>query len=208
MPQRTMRSWFLGKRPIFKPSYHRGDSVLLSFNDVTEAYIVEVLRSHYDFHPTRLRAALKELRKRTRLERPLIQRELYAIPEFQSLVAIFPVKGKKSRECVDLAHNQNLVFEDFVSSLGKRIQRDRRGRACRLYPWREASSDDAPVSIDPNVVSGDLVVTGTRIPAHVIVASSNAGKSAEDIARSYDLSTDLIEKVLLHFERKESQKAS
>jgi hypothetical protein len=63
MPSRTMRRWFLGDRRLFKPSYHRGDSVLLSFNDVTEAYIIDVLRSHYDFSSIRLRAIVEGLRK-------------------------------------------------------------------------------------------------------------------------------------------------
>src|ERR1700721_3001473 len=58
MPQRTMRSWFLGDRRIFNPAFRAGDCVYLSLNDVTEAYIVEPLRNHWDFNPKKLRRAL------------------------------------------------------------------------------------------------------------------------------------------------------
>lgn len=199
VPSRTMRSWFLGRQRIFTPSYHRGSTVFLSFNDVTEAYIIEVLRSHYEYHPRRIRAALRGLRKKTHLEKPLAQRELYAIPEFQSLVDVRSYRGKK--ECVDLAHDDNLVFEDFVTSLGKRIQRDRQGRVQRIFPWKDAGSDESPLSMDPDVLSGELVVSGTRIPAQLILGRHLSGRSVGEIANLYRLSTDLVRRVLSYFER-------
>lgn len=165
---------------------------------------MDVLRSTYEFHPIRIREALHQLRKKTRLDKPLAQRELYAIPEFQNLIDARQYKGK--REYVDLAHNQNLVFETFVTSLGKRIERDGRGRALRIFPWKDAESEESPVSIDPDVVAGELVVTGTRIPAQVIWGRYISGRSVESIAQLYGLSTDLVEKVLFHFERQKTQK--
>jgi hypothetical protein len=158
-----MRSWFLGDRRIFTPAFRRGDSVLLSFYDVTEAYIIEVLRSHWDFNPKRLRKALSRLRKNTRFNRPLLRRDLSVIPEFQNLVATLPEKGREVH--VDMAHDGNLVFGDFVKAMGVRITRDSRGRPVRIYPWKDSDSEETPVSMEPDVMSGELVVTGTRIPA-------------------------------------------
>jgi uncharacterized protein (DUF433 family) len=203
MPERTMRRWFLGKDRIFTPSYQSGSTVFLSFNDITEAYVIEVLRSQYEFHPKRIRAALLVLRKKTRLEKPLAQRELYAIPEFQSLVDARTYKGKV--EYVDLAGNENLVFDNFVRSLGKRIQRDGRGRATRIYPWNEADSDDSPLSMDPDVLSGELVISGTRLPAQLILSRYASGKTIEEIAALYKIGADLVKRVLSYFERKKSQ---
>lgn len=199
IPQRTMRSWFLGDRRIFKPSFHDGPTVLLSFNDVTEAYIVESLRNHWDFGPHSIRKILYELRKKTRMERPLIHRPLAVLPEFKSLVAMVPGKGKTLH--VDVAHDQNLVFDDFVHTMGMRIRRDSKGKPVRIYPGKDADSEDMPVSMDPDVMSGELVVTGTRIPAKMILAKKLSGKTAEEIADSYRLDRDLIRKVLQHFER-------
>jgi uncharacterized protein (DUF433 family) len=199
MPERTMRRWFLGERRLFKPSYHHRGDVLLSFNDVTEAYIIGVLRDHYDFKPTKLRKIVQALRRKSKLDKPLAQRAFYAIPEFQSFVDVRIVKGQKTN--VDLAHDGNLVFDQFVTALGKRVQRDRRGRACRLYPWRESRSDESPLSMDPDVLSGELVVSGTRIPATMLYQKMLSGKTAEEIASSYHLEPDLIRKVLNYFER-------
>jgi uncharacterized protein (DUF433 family) len=206
MPDRTMRSWFLGSHRIFTPAYRDGSTVYLSFNDVTEAYVIEVLRTHYEFNPVRIRAALSALRKKTRLEKPLAQRELYAIPEFQNLVDVRRRKGQT--EYIDLAKNENLVFEGFVTSLGKRIQRDGRGRVTTLYPWKDADSDESPLSMDPDVMSGELVVSGTRIPAQLIVSRYASGRTVEEISGLYRLSTDLIQRVLFYFERKQPQKVS
>ena len=203
VPPRTMRSWFLGERKIFTPAYRNGSTVYLSFNDVTEAYVIEVLRNHFEYNPVRIRAALKALRKKTKLEKPLAQRELYAIPEFQNLVDVQRYRG--GADYVDLAHNENFVFEEFVTSLGKRIQRDRRGRATRIYPWKDADSDDSPLSMDPDVLSGDLVISGTRIPAELIWGRHMSGRTVTDIAELYKLSTDLVRKVLSYFERQRPQ---
>jgi uncharacterized protein (DUF433 family) len=199
MPERTMRSWFLGEKRLFKPSYRQGSDVLLSFNDITEAYVIRVLRDHYDFKPTKLRKIVQALRVKSNLDKPLAQREFYAIPEFQSFIDRRTVKGQKTN--IDLAHDGNLVFDEFVSALGKRVQRDGRGRACRLYPWKESSSDESPLSMDPDVLSGVLVVSGTRIPATMLYQKKLSGKTAEEIARSYHLEPDLIRKVLNYFER-------
>jgi uncharacterized protein (DUF433 family) len=199
MPERTMRRWFLGSKRLFRPSYQHQKNVLLSFNDVTEAYIVDVLRSHYEYSPRRLRVVVEGLRVSSKLDRPLAQREFYAIPEFQSLVDRRVHKGTTVN--IDYAHHGNLVFDPFVISLGKRIQRDSKGRAQRIFPWRHVDSEDVPLSIDPDVLSGDLVVSGTRIPATMIYAKKLEGKTAEEIAHSYHLEPELIAKVINHFER-------
>jgi len=206
VPQRTMRSWFLGDRRIFTPAFENKGSVLLSFYDVTEAYIIEVLRSHWDFNPRRLRSALARLRTNKRFARPLLRRELSVIPEFQNLVATVPEKGNFVH--IDVAHDGNLVFSDFVKTMAMRIERDAKGHPVRIFPGRDAESGDVPVSMDPDVMSGELVVTGTRIPAKMILAKKMSGKTAEEIADSYHLDRDLILKVLQHFEREKPQKIS
>jgi uncharacterized protein (DUF433 family) len=199
VPERTMRRWFLSDQHILTPSFHSGSNVLLSFNDVTEAYIIESLRNHWEFGPQAIRRILTELRKRTRLDRPLIQRSLAVLPQFKSVVALVPSKGTMIH--VDVAHDQNLVFDKFVHEMGMRIRRDSKGRPVRIYPWKDAESEEQPVSMDPDVMSGDLVVTGTRIPAAMIYAKKLSGKTAEEIADSYDLDRELIRKVIQHFER-------
>lgn len=198
VPQRTMRSWFRGNRRIFEPTYERGSSVYLSFFDVTEAYVIETLRTHWEFNPQKLRKALVRLRANSRYRRPLLH-ELSVIPEFQSLVASVSERGKLIH--YDVAHDGNLVFDDFVRTMAVRIRRDAKGKPVRIYPGPDSDPSNLPVSIDPEVMSGDLVITGTRIPAKLILAKKLEGKTVKEIADSYHLNRDLIDKVLQHFER-------
>jgi uncharacterized protein (DUF433 family)/DNA-binding transcriptional MerR regulator len=198
MPSRTIRHWFLGRQRIFRPSYQHGKSVLLSFEDLTEAYMVHVLRKQYGYTAERIRTALEQLRKKHGQDKPLAQRDIRVVKEFMALVERKQQKGKTVD--VDHAHHGNLFISEFVDALGQRIHRDKDGHAFRLYPWRNVDSTEKPVSINPNVMSGELVVSGTRIPALAILAERDAGHSINHIAALYSLSPPLVEKVILHFE--------
>ena len=198
VPERTMRSWFRGDRRLFNPTYARGSSIFLSFFDVTEAYVIETLRTHWEFKPRKLRKIVHYLRKTTGNNRPLL-RQLGIIKEFQNLVLPSRQKGKIVH--TDIAGDENLVFEEFVKTLAVRIKRDSKGKPALLYPGDSTIEDSLPVSMDPDVMSGELVVTGTRIPAVRIMENYYAGKSAEKIADSYGLDRDRIRKVINHFER-------
>jgi len=195
-----MRSWFRGDSRIFAPTYENGPAIFLSFFDVTEAYVIETLRTHWDFKPRKLRKIVNFLRKSTGHNRPLLRR-LGVIKEFQALV--LPSRQKGQIVHTDIAGDENYVFEDFVKTLAVRIKRDSKGKPVLLYPGDSTVEDNLPVSMDPDVMSGELVVTGTRIPASRIMANYLAGKSADKIADSYGLDRDLIRKVIQHFEREE-----
>jgi uncharacterized protein (DUF433 family) len=201
VPQRTMRSWFRGDHRLFTPTYERGSSIFLSFYDVTEAYVIESLRTHWDFDPRKLRKTVARLREKSRYQRPLLH-VLSVIPEFQSLIASVSERGRLIH--LDVHHDENLVFDDFVKTMAVRITRDSKGKPVRIFPGLDDDAKNKPVSMDPDVLSGQLVVTGTRIPAAMIMAKHLAGKSAEEIASSYRLDSDLIRKVLQHFEREKS----
>ena len=90
---------------------------------------------------------------------------------------------------------------EIVEPFAKRIIWDRKGEPIRLLPWRLADKypDETPVSIDPMVMSGRLVVTGTRIPVRVLWHRKRSGESVEHLADDYGLSTDVVRKALGHF---------
>ncbi len=50
-------------------------------------------------------------------------------------------------------------------------------------------------------MSGRLVVTGTRVPVTVLLHKHIAGKTHQEIARSYGLTPEIVEKALNHIER-------
>jgi uncharacterized protein (DUF433 family) len=56
------------------------------------------------------------------------------------------------------------------------------------------------VSLDPDVMSGRLVVTGTRIPVSILLRRKLDGEPPEKIAEDYKISADLVKKALQHIE--------
>ena len=204
---RTMSYWY-GDSPILDPSGRTGGTTLLSFKDVAEAYVLELLRSFYGFRLRTLRRVIENFRTETQLGRPLLEADLYVV--LGNLVLKKPAKGKQPVRMIDLAHERNLVFPELVEMIGKRILLDRKRTPYRLYPWRLASPQDQsmPVSMEPDVMSGRLVMTGTRVPVTILAGMKAHGKSIEEITRSYHLEAGAVEKALLHIERPLQKKAA
>jgi len=103
----------------------------------------------------------------------------------------------------------SLYIPDVIETWGKRIVQDSEGKGQQIFPWKESSTDEVsrPVSINANVLSGRLVVTGTRIPVQVLMGYYESGRSIEKIAQLYKLDVDTVRKAIHHSEP-EQQKAS
>jgi uncharacterized protein (DUF433 family) len=52
--------------------------------------------------------------------------------------------------------------------------------------------------MNPEIMSGRLVVIGTRIPVSVLSEEKRAGNSIAEIARDFGLERDIVEKALTH----------
>jgi uncharacterized protein (DUF433 family) len=52
--------------------------------------------------------------------------------------------------------------------------------------------------MNPAIMSGRLVVVGTRIPVNTLLGYRYAGKSVEQIANDYSLDPEVVEKALIH----------
>jgi uncharacterized protein (DUF433 family) len=200
VPTRTMQAWFSHKNRLLRPAGEYGRKLaLLSFRDVTEAYILEVLRSIYRLPMKSLRHVLEEAQHETGLEHPLLDADLRVL--FRGLVIKTPALGRRKQQFVDLSHNRQLAIPEVVNVLGRRVLKDSKRGPYRIYPWRFLLDDDSrPVSLDPDVLSGRLVVTGTRIPVQVLLGRKLAGESAQHIADDYDIGLDAIQKALEHVE--------
>ena len=55
-----------------------------------------------------------------------------------------------------------------------------------------------PVSISPLIMSGKLVITGTRIPVEDVVQRASEGETVASLAKDYRLSTDSIVEAMRH----------
>jgi len=205
----TLLSWYSKREPILKPSGWYGDDkafALLSFRDLEEAYKLHLLRTKFGQTMQYLHKALQDARRESKSEHPLIDCKLVV---FNFLALDKPAKGRGTRKMLPLgfAGTKSQLIPEVVDTWGRRIVSDKAGKTVRIFPWRLAQTDDQsrPVSIDPEVMSGRLVLTGTRIPVRVLKSRSLGGETPEQIANDYGISPDLVMKALIHFDQKESK---
>jgi uncharacterized protein (DUF433 family) len=200
IPRRTMHEWFLGPRRLFRPAGDYKSYSLLSFRDLSEAYMVYLLKEFHHLSMFTIRRSLESLRKESKSRKPLMNLDIKVFAN--SLLLDRPPRGTRGRMVVDLSHSRQLALGDVVDVFTKRILQDSKGQPLAIFPWRFFAQDheSRPVSIDPDVMSGNLVVFGTRVPVRILLGLTLAAKSHEEIAKSYRLDPDAVKKALLHFE--------
>lgn len=202
IPDRTMQSWFSDERGLIKPAGAYGRASLLSFRNLTEAYMLEVLRTVYGFSLRSLRKSLIIAKRETKMDHPLLDADIRVF--FNALVLNKPARGRSGRQVLNLSKpGGQLAIPGMVDQLAKRILLDEKRTPYRIYPWRFMAEDSnsRPVAIDPTVLSGRLVVTGTRVPVRTLWKRNVSGETPEELADDYRIGADTIRKALEHVER-------
>jgi uncharacterized protein (DUF433 family) len=159
-----------------------------------------VLRHIHNFSAPAIKLSLENLRKETKTKHPLFSKDIRIFAN--SLLLNKPLRGAREREVISLS-NRQLTMGEITDVFSKRILQDERGEPLQVFPWRYFMEDNAsrPVSIDPDVVSGRLVVTGTRIPVSVLLGMKKSNRTITEIAKNYSLDADSVEKALRHVEK-------
>ena len=195
IPRRTLASWYEGREPILKASGLYGLAHLLSYRDIEEAYRVYLLRERFGFSFQFLRRSMRNARAMFRSQHPLHRAD--AVKEcLRDLVYDKPARGKSVRTVTSLGKKpgQQLV-EEVANLFAERIEAGR-----FIFPWRFAKTDQEsrPVSMNPNIMSGRLVVIGTRIPVTTLRGQKRAGQTVAEIAGDYGLDPQIVEQALTH----------
>jgi uncharacterized protein (DUF433 family) len=192
---RTMFSWYDGNDPILKASGSIGLIHLLSYKDIEEAYRLYLLRERFGFSLQFLRRSMRTARTMFHSQHPLHRAD--AVKEcLKDLVFDKPARGAAPRTITSLGKNpgQQMV-EEVVDMFGERIVAGQ-----FIFPWRFAKTDhdSRPVSMNPNIMSGRLVVLDTRIPVSVLLGGKRSGQSISEVANDYGLDSEIVEKALIH----------
>lgn len=195
----TLWDWFSGPDPLLKPSGHIGHLPLLSFQDVAEAYAIYMLRVHHRLSMQTIRRNLKNLTKYTNAKHPLVSEHLKVLE--RRILLERAKKGPSLRHHIDLDSGQ-LVMNEVVDIFANRVNTTATGRVTTIYPWRfwREDRDSKPVEIDAEIMSGRLVITGTRIPVSAVVDRHKI-ESADSIADDYGIPVDSVTKAILHVEK-------
>jgi uncharacterized protein (DUF433 family) len=199
--QRTLFSWYEGDNPILKPSGTYGASGtegtihLLSYRDLEEAYRVFLLRERFHFSFQTIRRSMRNARKMFRSQHPLQRAD--AVKEcLRDLVYDKPARGMRPRTVTSLSNKPGQeIIEEVANMFAERIETGK-----FIFPWRFAADDhhSRPVSMNPHIMSGRLVVIGTRIPVMTLWGRKHAGAKIEEIAADYGLDSKIVEQALTH----------
>ena len=188
--------WYAGSNPILMASGRIGNVLLLSFRDLEEAYKVFLLRSKHSKSLQYLRLAMSDARNKTDSKHPLLTHE---IDVMDHLALIIPGRGKRKRRAITLGNPYVPdYFPEVVRAWGVRISETND----EIFPWRYASDDDTsvPVSLNPEIMSGRLVLRGTRIPVNILWGRMKTGERVEDIADDYGIDHMQVRQALTHID--------
>lgn len=194
MTRRTVQRW-VSDKPFFTVSGSDLPQKLLSFKDLAQLYFLKFLRSHAELNDDQARLVLQYAREATGSPYPFLHESIGVWPRHvvwtkdDRVLELFRPKGQ-------------YVFRETLSIFTSRVDRDKRGIAVRMYPWRLWREGDVrrPVEVDPMILSGRPVITGTRIPLLSLAARARSGEQIADMAKDYGIPQQRIKESLRHLE--------
>jgi uncharacterized protein (DUF433 family)/DNA-binding transcriptional MerR regulator len=198
MPARTLRFWVTDK-PLWSVAGDENTIPLLSFKDLAQSYFIDFIRKHVGLSGRQARVILAEARKESKSQYPLLDKDIKVF--FKHILMDKPPRGTKPRRVVDLTRQGGqLSIPEVIDLFATRIRFDNKGRLAQIFPWRYWSRQDmsTPVMIDPGIMSGRLVITGTRIPVQIVAQRKLAGEAVTELAKDYGLEIEAVDKALRH----------
>ena len=188
MSERTLASWTAGRKPLIR--IPQGGSQL-SFYNLVEAFVLDVLRRQRRFSLQQLRRDVSNLQRHfPNLQHPLADADLLTYG--QQLYA------EDGSDLANITRAGQLAMPELLRDFLRRVEKDVTG-VVRLYPFTRSQKDPAApksVVIDPRVSFGRPVIAGTGIPTDVIAERFKAGDSIAAIAKDYGRAAQEIEEAI------------
>jgi uncharacterized protein (DUF433 family) len=158
----------------------------LSFNNLTEAHVLDALRRQYRVELPQIRRAVAYLRERFRSPHPLVHHEM--LTDGRHLF----VEGAGLEEVINASRHGQLAMRGLLELHLQRVEWDRDGFVARLFPFtrhlRNAADDMSQprvVTMDPRIEFGRPILLTSAVPTAVIADRYKAGESIADLAIDY-----------------------
>ena len=180
----TLRNWAHGTR-AFEPVLELPQRGFLSFINLTEAYVLYAMRRRYEIPLQRVRTAIDYVEREMGVDHPL------AFQQFKTDKVDLFVETAAGN--VNATKRGQLRYAAIMALERVEWESD---RPVALFPLVRERVDSRPVKISPFIAFGQPVISGTRIPTHVVWQRFHAGESIEDLARDYRLEKDTIEEAV------------
>lgn len=202
VPESTLRMWVLGQdyraadrprilRPIIIPAAVAPPT--LSFINMVEAHVLTAIRYQHGVPLQAVRRAVEYLTREFHSRHPLAEEQFQTdgVNLFVERLGLLNVSAPGQ-----------FAMREILGALLRRVERDERGLAIRLYPFSRRPAlpalDDSPrlVVIDPRVGFGRPVLVGTGVTTATIAERFDAGESLEALAADYDRPASEIEEAI------------
>ena len=187
VPQATVRSWAIGRpyptklgKRYFAPVIGLPrKSKSLSFINLIEVHVLDAIRREHAVPLDKVRSAVNYLRKEFGSEHPLAE-EVFATDGLDLFI-------QKCGQLINVSRSGQLGMKSLLEAHLRRIDRDAKGIAVRLYPFTRKRADEEPkaVVIDPYISFGRPVLAGTGIPTSAIAERYKAGESIGQLSEDY-----------------------
>lgn len=196
IPENTLRSWVSGRAyPLRSGGSRRSEPVIeladpqnsqLSFNNLTEAHVLDALRRQYQVELPQIRRAVNYLREQLRTRHPLVHHQM--LTDRKHLF----IEAAGVKDVINASQHGQLAMRDLIGLHLQRVDWDKDGFAARLYPFTrsrrtpaEEASQPRVVTMDPRVEFGRPVLKVSAVPTAVIADRYKAGESIADLAEDY-----------------------
>jgi len=206
VPEQTIRNWCFGRswsrdgkavhvRAVVQAA--DGPRRMLSFVNLVELHVLDSIRRQHQVELNNVRKSVAFLKREFDTQHPLadIQMETNGKDLFVEQLG----------RLINVSREGQLAMKEVLEQFLRRIERDPRGLAVRLFPFtrnarlrEELLAADAPriVSIEPTIAFGRPVIAGSRIPTVEIAERFKAGDSSELLASEYGRSIAEIEEAI------------
>lgn len=200
VPETVLRYWTVGESgaaPLTTVYCWR--PLLLSFKNLVELYVLESLRHIHDISIRSIRHDVEELRR----EKP----SKYPLADYQ-----LATRGRRiylegeGNELVNLSAGGQHAFKEILNPFLKRVDRDTKGIAERLFPFTQAKHQESPLTaprvvvIDPTVAFGKPVLVKSRISTAFLLSRKLGGATIPRLAADYGRTEEEIAEAI-HLEQ-------
>lgn len=196
LPEQTIRQWLYGRplpsgkvsKPLVSPA--SPNTYQLSFINLLELHVLSAIRREHNVNMKKIRQAVGELEKQFHSQHPLVDQEM--------LTDGTDIFVESIGQLINLNRHGQYAMREVLSAYLKRIERDEKGLAVRLYPFTRRMGEETPrlIAIDPRVAFGRPVIAGTRIPTAEVAERFKAGDSLDDLLREYGASPAQIHEAI------------
>lgn len=193
-PESTIRWWSVGRahyQNLIEPASVSGGTILLSFFNLVELHLLDMIRRDHRVKMSQVRNALDHLKQRLHTSHhPLISHDMQT-----NGVDLFV---ERLGTLINISRDGQIAIRDVLKDALKRIERDDAGLPIKLYPYTRSTLRNAPklVVIDSRLSGGRPVIAGTGLATEIIAERYKAGESIAELVADYGRSEQEIEEAI------------